>query len=124
MIDSHCHLNFHAFENDYHEVIKRAKEAGVHTIINTGTQIFSSAWAVDLAENYKNLYAVVGIHPHHADKLNSTWLTELERLAVHPKVVGIGECGLDYYNYQSNGIVDPDLQRDVFIKQLNLAKKT
>jgi len=123
MIDSHCHLNFHAFANDYDDVIKRAQKAGVHTIINTGTQISSSQWAVDLAKKYENLYAVVGIHPHHADKPQNNWLAELEQVASHPKVIGIGEIGLDYYNYQSNGIVDPKLQREIFIKQLELAYK-
>lgn len=123
MIDSHCHLNFHTFENDYDEVIKRAQEAGVHTIINTGTQISSSEWAVRLAEQYDNLYAVVGIHPHHADKVESNWVTQLEKLAQHPKVIGIGECGIDYYNYQSNGIVDPDAQKEVFIHQIEVAHK-
>src|SRR6185369_10359723 len=123
MIDSHCHLNFHSFENDYDTVIKRAEKAGVHTIINTGTQVSSSAWAVDLAEKYDALFAVVGIHPHHADKVEDNWLNELEKLAKHPKAIAIGEIGMDYYNYESNGIVDPAVQRDIFIKQLELAHK-
>lgn len=123
MIDAHCHLNFHAFEEDYDEVIKRAHEAGVHTVINTGTQVSSSAWAVELAEKYENLYAVIGVHPHHADKVEKDWVEKLEHLAKHPKVIGIGECGMDYYNYQSNGIVDPSLQKEIFINQLELAYK-
>lgn len=123
MIDAHCHLNFHTFETDYDEVIKRAHEAGIHTIINTGTQISSSAWAIDLAEKYDNLYAIIGIHPHHADKVEDVWLEKLEKLAHHHKVIGVGEIGMDYYNYQSNGIVDPKIQQDVFVKQLELAHK-
>src|SRR5438132_9136015 len=123
MIDSHCHLNFHAFEQDFDEVIKRATEAGIHTIINTGTQISSSQWAVDLADKYKNLYAVVGVHPHHADKTQLDWIEKLKLLAKHPKVIGIGECGLDYYSYQSNGIVDPTVQKEIFLKQLELANE-
>lgn len=123
MIDAHCHLNFHKFEEDYDEVIKRATDAGVHTIINTGTQISSSSWAVQLAEKYENLYAVVGIHPHHADKPEKNWIEELEKLAKHPKTLAIGECGMDYYNYHSNGIVDPKLQKEIFIEQLELAHK-
>ncbi|HZE87344.1 MAG TPA: TatD family hydrolase [Methylomirabilota bacterium] len=123
MIDAHCHLNFHTFEDDFNAVITRALEAGVHTIINTGTQISSSQWAIDLAEQYENLYAVVGIHPHHVDKVEKNWLEKLETLAKHPKVIGIGECGLDYYNYKSNGIVDPVLQKNIFIQQLELAHK-
>lgn len=123
MIDAHCHLNFHKFENDYDDVINRAIAAGVHTIINTGTQISSSTWAVELAEKYKNLFAVVGIHPHHADKVEPDWVEKLEKLAQNPKVIGIGECGMDYYNYQSNGIVDPDVQKNIFIQQLEIAHK-
>ncbi|MBI2034438.1 MAG: TatD family hydrolase [Candidatus Levybacteria bacterium] len=152
MIDVHCHLNFKAFNNDLDEVIKRASEAGVEKIINVGTKIDSSNKAVELAEKYENLYAIVGIHPHHADKLTEghpgvppgrddriskkgdsiaslqndnydDWISQLESLAKHPKVVGIGECGMDYFSYKSNDIVDPSLQREVFIKQIELAHK-
>lgn len=121
MIDVHCHLNFHSFEKDFDEVIARALEQGVKTIINTGTQVGSSKRAVELAQQYKNLYAIIGIHPHHADKHEENWVEELKQLAVHPKVVGIGECGLDYYSYKSNGIVDPVLQKSIFIQQIKLA---
>ncbi len=139
MIDAHCHLNFHSFEKDYDEVVKNAIAAGVTKIINAGTQISSSKWAVDLAEKYENLYAVAGVHPHHADKIPPTpftkggkrdlgaaegnWLEDLENIARHPKVVGIGECGLDYFNYQSNGIVEPRIQKKIFIDHLELAHK-
>lgn len=123
MTDAHCHLNFHSFEEDYDDAIKRAHEAGVTTIINTGTQISSSSWAVDLAQKYDNLYAIVGIHPHHADKVTDDWIDQLERLAKKPKVIGIGEFGMDYYNYKSNGIVDPKKQKEVFLTQLALAHK-
>lgn len=123
MIDVHCHLNFHSFEKDYDEVIKQAFEAGVTKIINVGTKIDSSFQAVDLAQKYKNLFAIVGVHPHHADKLESDWIKQLETLARMPKVVGIGEIGMDYFNYKSNAIVDPKLQKEVFIKQIELASK-
>ncbi len=152
MIDSHCHLNFQAFEQDVDAVIKNAKAAGVHTIINVGTQVSSSQWAVDLAQKYENLYAVIGVHPHHADKLGLVeeipggskispnpslikrgtkfnkdggigWIEELGRLAKHTKVVGIGECGLDYFSYKSNGVVDPGIQKKVFLQHLEIAQK-
>lgn len=152
MIEVHCHLNFKAFNDDYDEVIKRAEDAGVEKIVNVGTKIDSSQKAVELAEKYDNLYAIVGIHPHHADKINQnshpgrsgttdrisgnrdsiasfqndnagSWIEELEKIAKHPKVIGIGECGMDYYSYKSNDIVDPSLQREVFIKQIELAHK-
>jgi TatD DNase family protein len=123
MIDAHCHLNFHSFEKDYAEVIESAFKAGVTKIINTGTKIDSSQLAVELAQKYENLYAIIGVHPHHADKPEKGWLQELERLAKMPKVVGIGEIGMDYFSYKSNDVVDPKLQREVFIKQIELAHK-
>ncbi len=123
MIDAHCHFNFHSFEKDYDSIIKQAFEAGVTKIINVGTKIDSSELAVELAQKYKNLYAIVGVHPHHADKLKSDWLEKLQQLAKNPKVVAIGEIGMDYFSYKSNDIVDPKLQKEVFIRQIELAHK-
>lgn len=123
MIDVHCHLNFRSFKDDADEVAKRAFDAGVKAIINVGTKIDSSIKAIELAEKYENMYAIVGVHPHHADKLEENWLQELEQLAKHPKVVAIGEIGMDFFKYKSNGIVDPELQVDVFRKQIELSIK-
>jgi TatD DNase family protein len=121
MIDAHCHLNFEAFENDYAEVIKRAKDCGVELIINAGTSIESSQKAVELAKKYENLYAIVGIHPHHADKVTKGWDKEINDLAKMPKVVGIGEIGMDYYSYKSNGITNPKLQEEIFRRQIEIS---
>jgi TatD DNase family protein len=123
MIDVHCHLNFHSFASDYDEVIKESYENGVTKIINVGTKLDSSQKAVELAEKYEHLYAIVGVHPHHADKieLGNDWLEQLVLLAKHPKVLAIGEIGMDYYPYHSNGIVDPNLQKETFIQQIELA---
>jgi len=123
MIDVHCHLNFAKFENDFDEVIKRAADTGVEKIINVGTSIEASQKAVELAQRYENLYAIVGIHPHHADKVNEGWISEIEELTRQPKVVGIGEVGIDYFSYKSNGVVKPNLQKKVFIKQIELSIK-
>ena len=123
MVDTHCHLNFTKFENDFDAVIKRAKAAGVEKIINVGTSIESSQKAVELAQEYEDLYAIVGIHPHHADKMTGGWINEIEKLAKQPKVVAIGEIGIDYFSYKSNGIVKPDLQKQVFVKQIELSLK-
>ncbi len=130
MIDVHCHLNFEAYENDYDEVAKRAFEAGVTTIINVGTKLDSSIKAVELAEKYDSpageMFAIVGVHPHHADKieLGKDWIEQLEKIALSSqKVVGIGEIGMDNYRYQSNDITDPKLQAEIFIKQIELAYK-
>lgn len=122
MIDVHCHLNFKAFSQDFDEVIKRAQENGVEIIINTGTSLESSQQAVELAEKYDNLYAIVGIHPHHADKVKPGWDTQIKRIAKSSKkIVAIGEIGLDYYSYASNGIVDSEKQKEVFVRQLQIA---
>jgi len=146
MIDVHCHLQFKAFEKDYDEVIKDAFANGVTKIINTGTQLSSSRRAVEFAEQYENLFAIVGVHPHHADKIQTDpevvektegiqanhkpknitsdyWLNELTKLTKHPKVLAVGEVGMDYFSYQSNGIVDPKLQREAFEAQIELAHK-
>lgn len=125
MIDVHCHLNFHSYEKDVDEVIQKAFDAGVEKIINVGTKHDSSQLAVDLAQKYDQLYAIVGVHPHHADKhdLSSDWVKELETIAKQPKVVAIGEIGLDYFRYQSNGVVDVALQKEVFEAQIMLANK-
>lgn len=126
MIDVHCHLNFQAYENDYDDVATRAFNAGVTTIINVGTKLDSSKKAVELAEKYENMYAIVGVHPHHADKieLGTDWLSQLETISKSSKkVVAIGEIGMDNYRYQSNGITDPKLQAEIFIKQIELAHK-
>lgn len=121
MIDVHCHLNFHSFKDDYDAVIKDALKNSVDTIINVGTKIDSSAEAVDLAHRYDNLYAIVGVHPHHADKLEEGWEDVLRKLGKEKKVLAVGEIGLDYFRYKSNGIVDPKLQKDVFEKQIMIA---
>lgn len=131
MVDVHCHLNLHAFDNDWEEAAARAFKAGVTRIINVGTSIPSSRKAVELAQKFPYMYAIVGIHPHHADKadtefegeLQTDWLSALEKLAKDKKVVGIGEIGLDYHSYKSNGIVDKKLQVDAFEKQIELAYK-
>ncbi|OGH48595.1 MAG: hypothetical protein A3G66_02765 [Candidatus Levybacteria bacterium RIFCSPLOWO2_12_FULL_39_17] len=133
MVDVHCHLNFHSFEDDYDEVAKHAFESGVRVIVNTGTSIPSSRRAVELAQKYDSpageMYAIVGVHPHHADKadvefegeLQSNWFDNLKKLAREPKVIGIGEIGLDYHTYKSNGIVDKDMQFGAFKKQIGLS---
>lgn len=122
MIDAHCHMQFHAFRKDCDEIIKKAHENGVEIIINSSTSLESSEGAVKLAEKYENLYAIVGIHPHHADKLDSGWDKDLIKIAKSSKkVIGIGEIGLDYYSYSSNGVVEPKLQKEVFIRQIEIA---
>ncbi len=117
MIDSHCHLDFPHFDDDRDEVLARAAQARVTAILNPGTDLESSRRAVALAERYDNVYAAVGIHPHDASTLDKQTLAELRHLAAHPKVVAIGEIGLDYYRDLS----PREQQRSAFAAQLALA---
>lgn len=123
MIDVHCHLQFHSFKDDYDVVAKQAFQAGVTKIINTGTKLDSSQKAIALADKYKDMYAIIGVHPHHADKTEDSWIKKLQDLALNPKVVGIGEVGLDFFSYKSNGIVDPGIQKKVFESQIELSHR-
>jgi TatD DNase family protein len=123
MIDVHCHLNFSNFDKDIEDVIKKAKEKGVEKIINVGTNIKESKKVVELASKYENLYAIVGVHPHDVDKLDKNWLDELEIIARKPKVLGIGEIGLDYFQHEIGRRVDHNVQKEVFSKQIELSIK-
>jgi TatD DNase family protein len=117
LIDSHAHLDFPLFDDDREVVIERAEEAGVVAILNVGTSLRSSRAAVALAEQHRFIYAAVGIHPHDAVTATTAALDELRTLARHPKVVAVGEIGLDYYRDLSPRPV----QRRAFADQLALA---
>jgi TatD DNase family protein len=99
MIDSHCHLDFTEYANDRAQVLARARSAGVSAFlcIGSGQDIVSARQAVDLAENEGDVFAAVGVHPHDVAKMTEADWTELQALANRPRVVGIGETGLDYY---------------------------
>ena len=96
-IDTHCHLDFHQFDADRDEAVARAAAAGVTIIINPATDLPSSRRAIALADRYDGVYAQVGVHPNDAGDFGPSTLAELRALAAHPKVVAIGEIGLDYY---------------------------
>jgi TatD DNase family protein len=117
LIDSHAHLDFPQFDGDRDAVIARAREAGLVAIVNAGTSLESSRASVALADRVDFIYAAVGIHPHDAKTLTPTVLDELRALARHPKVVAVGEIGLDYYRDLSPRPV----QRRAFADQLALA---
>lgn len=121
-IDTHCHLQFAAFKNDAVDVIASAKKAGCEALIVVGARIDSSQKAVELAGQHDDVYAAVGIHPHHADKILLDSSRDLESLARQKKVVAVGEIGLDYHPYASNGIVDKEVQKRLFEAQFSLAQ--
>ena len=137
-IDIHSHLNFAAYDADREGVLQRMKESNVRTI-TVGTQRDTSAKAVELAHKYDHLYAIVGLHPihtdvthHDAEELGGNETKEFtsrgevfdyeyyKKLAQEPKVVGIGECGLDFYHITEGG---EEKQRNAFVAQIELAKE-
>jgi len=120
LIDTHAHLTAKEFDGDREEVLARALDAGVRYIVNPATTLDDSRRAVELAERYDAVYACVGVHPHEAATANDQVLREIEELSRHPKVVAIGEIGLDFhYNFAS-----PESQRRVFSDQLGIARRT
>ncbi|WP_338091145.1 TatD family hydrolase [Pelotomaculum isophthalicicum] len=119
LFDTHAHLDFEDFDADRDEMIERARDAGVVNIINVGFELDSSRKALQMSEKYDLVYAAVGVHPHVAGETTSDYLEQLEKLAIHPKVVALGEMGLDYFRNLSPV---PE-QKKVFRGQLSLAKR-
>lgn len=118
LVDSHCHLDDEQFANDLDAVIARATNAGVVTIISAGTDVESSRAAVQIAERYESVYAVVGIHPHRAQTFSAGALRSIRDLTQHGKVIGIGEIGLDFH-YKDGA--PREMQEKSLIAQLDLA---
>lgn len=102
LVDTHAHLDFPEFAGDVEAILHRAKEAGVSRIIAIGTTVQSSRKAIEFAEQHSEIYAVVGIHPSSVSKERQDFLSELQELADHPRVVAIGETGLDYHHLPSS----------------------
>jgi len=119
LFDTHCHLNDPAFRTDLGEVLARARRAGLRGAVCVGIDLASSRAALSLARREPDLWAAVGVHPHHAAEVGPDVVKELRRLAAHPEVVAIGETGLDFYRDLSPRPV----QREVFRRQIELAKE-
>lgn len=117
LVDTHCHLDFNNFDKDRAQVIERARESGVERMLNPGINLDSSESAVNLAEEYSEVYAAVGVHPNEGMSWEVGTESRLRELANHPKVVAIGEIGLDFYRDRT----PQDLQKQIFQKQLDLA---
>ena len=116
LVDIGANLTHASFHDDVDAVVARARAAGVSTVIVTGTTVLESRVAAEIAERF-DLYATAGVHPHHARDCDATTIDALRQLARHPKVVAIGECGLDFNrNYSPH----PD-QEKCFIAQIELA---
>lgn len=116
-IDSHAHMFFEEFAEDLGEVLRRSKDAGVSTIIVPGTNLETSRKAIALAEAHDGVYACVGFHPHDAAMASDESLAQIEEMSRHPKVVAIGEIGLDFfYDFSPR-----DRQFEILRKQLAMA---
>lgn len=120
LIDSHAHIQLDRFDSDREAVLDRAQEAGVHAILVIGFDLETSCRAIALAEKYNQIYATVGIHPHDAKDLDDQTVSICRDLAAHPKVVALGEMGLDYYRDLS----PRPIQKAAFERQLDLAEES
>jgi len=119
LIDTHCHLDEESLTEDLDNVLEAARQTGVETIITIGTNAESSRRSVDLAEKYDCVVAVVVIHPNYCSELKSGDWETIEELAAHPRVVAVGETGLDrYWDY-----APIDVQREYFLRHLELSAK-
>ena len=120
LIDSHCHLDYNDFEEDLEEILNRAKENGVTTILDAGNNIGELENQLKLAEKYPFIYTAVGVHPHEAKSFEDIKAKDFIEASKHKKIVAIGECGLDYY-YDYSPV---DVQKKVFIEQIKAAQET
>jgi TatD DNase family protein len=97
LVDSHCHLDFPEFEPDLDALVARAEAAGVGRMVTISTRVRRLPALLAIAERFPNVYCTVGTHPHQADEEDGIPAAELIALTAHPKVVGLGEAGLDYF---------------------------
>jgi TatD DNase family protein len=150
MFDTHCHLNFKVFDGRVEGVVKSAREIGVNHIVIPGTDVETSKKAVEIAEKFPGVYVAVGIHPHHVFEIYSqaspskffdtvgplhpksakNLMALLSKLISNPKVVAIGEIGIDRHHYQRTKHQDykvdenfVELQKEFFVEQIKLAKE-
>lgn len=119
MVDTHVHITASEFDKDRNEIIESFDSDGIEFVVEVGADPESSFESVELAGKNAKIYAAVGVHPHGAKRVGKSWIDELDRLAGKPKVVAVGEIGLDYYRDLS----PRPLQRKLFEEQLSVAKK-
>ena len=117
--DTHIHLNSEKYKDNFEEHFKEMLDSGVKYFVCPGYDLESSKKAIELAEKYNEIYALVGIHPEAANRYTENDLKEIESLAKHEKVVGIGEIGLDYYWVKDN----KEEQKELLIKQIEIANR-
>jgi len=119
LVDSHCHLDFSEFQEDFEAVLTRAEEAGVKTMMTICTHVTKFDQVHAIAKAHDNIFCTVGIHPHNADSEPEVTVDQLVEWASHPKVVGFGETGLDYFYEHS----PRDIQQRQFRTHIEAARK-
>jgi TatD DNase family protein len=120
LIDSHCHLDFPDFADDLDAIVTRAAEAGIGRMVTISTRVKRLGDLIAIAERFPNVYCSVGTHPHHADEEDGIAPDELIELTRHPKVVALGEAGLDYFYHNSS----PEAQARGFRAHIAAARAT
>ena len=120
LVDSHCHLDFPDFSGDLDAIVARAAQAGIGRIVTISTRVRRLSELIAIAERFPNVYCSVGTHPHHADEEDGIAPEELIELTGHPKVVALGEAGLDYF--YDNG--SPQAQARGFRAHIAAARAT
>lgn len=120
LFDSHAHFDDKQFDEDRDDILQSLSEYGVEKVVNIGADMKGSYASVELADKYDFVYATVGVHPSETGQMTEADVNELTKMAKHPKVVAIGEIGLDYH--YTDG-ADPDTQKRWFRRQLELAKE-
>ncbi|MCX5687216.1 MAG: TatD family hydrolase [Candidatus Omnitrophica bacterium] len=118
LIDTHCHLDFKDFNDDRLAVLKRSRDSGIDVIINVASSMEGTARSIQIAGENDFVYASAGIHPHEADSVNDNDIKLFADFLNKPKVVAIGEIGLDYYK----NISSKENQKKLFIRLLEIAK--
>lgn len=117
LIDTHCHLDYDVFKEQMPDVLERCRQAGVDKMITISTRLSKASEIIAIAEQYENIYCSIGIHPHHVHEEAEAFDADKMRAYLsHPKVVAIGEAGLDYF-YET---APKDIQQKVFRHQLEL----
>ena len=119
-VDSHCHLDYPELSGDLDGVVARADEAGIRWMTTICTQLSKFSGVLDIAERYENIFCTVGVRPHEAGNDDDITSNRLVGLSDHPKVIGLGETGLDYYYERS----PRDAQQDSFQAHIDAARQT
>lgn len=120
LVDSHCHIDFDDFESDLEDIVNNAKSCGISTILNAGNNIDELDKQLELSEKYPFIYTAAGVHPHNANEYQNLTSAEIVEKTKHKRVIGIGECGLDYYYDYS----PRDIQIKLFIEHIKAAQET